>query len=61
MYLEVVMFKRKKNSPLEKGLMINHDRLIVDKNSKPVPEPIWDMARLAGYFCVEVDLHEEKK
>ena len=38
----VCKFKRKKNSEEETGLMINGDRLIVDKYSKPVEAPVWN-------------------
>lgn len=36
-----VRFKRNKNSKPEKGIMLNSDKLIIDKNCKPVTKNVW--------------------
>lgn len=36
-----VRFKRSKNSKAEEGIMLNSDKLIIDKNCKPVTKTVW--------------------
>ncbi len=48
LHLKSVRFKRSANTPLEAGIMVNEDQLIVDMLGNPVLPPLW-------YF---VDDHE---
>lgn len=41
-------FKRTKNSVWEYGVIINHDKLIVDLNSKAVTAQIWTLQHIQG-------------
>jgi hypothetical protein len=36
-----VEFKRTQTGPWELGVMVNDDKLIIDTDSRPVPEPVW--------------------
>lgn len=45
MIVEAVIFKRRKNSEWEFGLMINGDSLIIDTKSKPVTKVPWTYQR----------------
>lgn len=48
-------FKRTANGPLELGLMIDEDQLIIDVNNKPVKVRVWAYSLLPaerGYYAI---------
>lgn len=55
----VCRFKRTETGDWENGLMVNKDKLIVDKNGEVVPAPIWDYNLRMNYGCVVFKMDEQ--
>ncbi len=56
MQVTVVKFRRTQKSKFEKGLMLGWDKLIIDRNYKPVKRPVWDYHTIPTYGHVSFSL-----
>jgi hypothetical protein len=57
-HIELVKFRRSKDSPFEDGIMLGHDRLLIDAQYEVVDAPIWDWES-ADRFMLDVELRKE--
>lgn len=53
MIVQTVIFKRKKTSKTEVGIVINDDSVIIDRSGEIVKKPIWNFKTVTG---IKVDL-----
>lgn len=65
-FICVVRFKREEFSEWEDGISVGPDpdetAVIIDKENKPVPVPVWNWARNSPMYhrgCVTLQLSEE--
>lgn len=54
--ISVCIFFRTSESSGERGIMIGHGDLIIDRNNKPVEAPVWSYTILWDELTVKVEL-----
>ena len=54
--VHLCVFRRKKNSKVERGIMIGEGSIIIDSNIKVVKAPIWNYNILYHALSVQVEL-----
>jgi len=53
------VFIRYQNSDEEYGIIINEGALIIDKDGKPVTNPLWSYQVLPHELCININLDFE--